>query len=91
MEYMFGDETKISRIWVPVYLEKMVRCSRNSIVGSEATGTTAVKARHLSFSQPRQISSPDATNDPIRHEKRLRPAAHLLTEVNRSPGVHGPL
>jgi len=45
----------------------------------------------LSFSQPRQIPPPDATNDPIRHEKRLRPAAHLLAEVNGSPGVHGPL
>ena len=42
-------------------------------------------------SQPRQISSPYPTDDPICHEQRLRPGAHLLTEVNGSPRVHGPL
>ena len=45
----------------------------------------------FSFLQPRQISSPDTTDDPIRHEKRLRPAAHLLAEVDRPPGIHSPL
>lgn len=64
-----------------------------TVVGSKAIVTVAVGMKYIwpGFSQPGQITPPDATNDPIRHKKRLRPAAHLLAEVNRSPGVHGPL